>query len=104
MNKRRKLSKYLIGLVAVGLMSWTALPESLWGKFIHSTSSAQSDKSLIKTNDSSTVYWLQNNIIYPIPSGDIITTMHNAGVPGWSFSSITPVSSISSYIDLRISN
>lgn len=55
---------------------------------------APSDKSLIKLESNPTVYWLQNNTIYPIVSADVIDTMHAAGLPGWDWSSITSVSSL----------
>jgi len=54
------------------------------------------DKSLI-TTDWSTIYWLQNNKIYHVIDADTLNTMQNAGIPGWSWSSITTVSSLSSH-------
>lgn len=61
------------------------------------TGAAQSNRSLIKTASSPTVYWIQSNRIYGIVNGNLVTTMQNAGIPGWSFSSITTVSSIAAY-------
>ncbi len=60
-------------------------------------SAAQSNRSLIKTSASSTVYWLQNNRIYGIINGNVVTTMQNAGVPGWNWSSVFTVSSLASF-------
>lgn len=52
------------------------------------------DRSLIKTAGSDTVYWQQNNRHYPIVSGAVIDTMQAVGMPGWSWSQITTVSSL----------
>lgn len=54
------------------------------------------DKSLITANGS-TIYWLQNNKIYHVYNDTVLTTMQLAGTPGWSWSSITTVPSLSSY-------
>src|SRR3972149_3453309 len=54
------------------------------------------DKSLITANGS-TIYWLQNNKIYHVYNDTVLTTMQSAGIPGWSWSSITTVPSLSSY-------
>ena len=46
---------------------------------------------LIKTQNDSTVYWLQNDRRYAVVSPAAISAMEASGVPGWSFSSITTV-------------
>jgi serine protease len=43
------------------------------------------------TADGTTVYWVQNNRKYHVVGADVLTAMQNAGVPGWSWSSIGSV-------------
>lgn len=61
------------------------------------TAHAVSDKSLIQLSGDTKVYWLQNNKIYHVYNDTVLSTMQTAGIPGWSWSSITTVSSLSSY-------
>ena len=56
-----------------------------------------SDKSLITADGQTTVYWLQNNIIYHVIDADVLNTMQNAGIPGWSWSSIYNVHDLTPY-------
>src|SRR5947208_577949 len=46
--------------------------------------SAAPDKSLIKVSNGQTVYWLQNNRIYGIITQNLLDTMRNNGMPGWT--------------------
>ena len=64
--------------------------------FLNSHPTGPTDKSLI-TPDGTTIYWLQNDKIYHVIDADTLNTMQSAGIPGWNWSSITTVSSLSSY-------
>jgi hypothetical protein len=56
--------------------------------------SAAADKSLIKVSNNPTVFWLQNNRIYGIITQNLLDTMKNNGMSGWT-GSITVVPSLS---------
>ena len=47
-------------------------------------SAPPANKTLVKTTSDPTVYWLQNNRLYPVASQNLIDTQRNAGVPGWT--------------------
>lgn len=78
---RENLKAVLMILVAVLLVGW-----------LHTTSAAQSNKSLVKQPNNPTVYWYQNGRYYPIVSGAILDTMRNNNIPGWSSISTLNVS------------
>ena len=46
---------------------------------------------LIKLAGTPQVYWFQDEHRYPVVSDDVITAMHDGGVPGWSLSAIASV-------------
>jgi YD repeat-containing protein len=63
----------------------------LFTKSSLNTTSAQTNKTLIKLSNNATVYWYQNNKSYPVYS-DTFTTMQSNSMPGWG--SVNTVSSI----------
>jgi len=65
--------------------------------WLRSHSLTPTDKSLIQMTGDTKVYWLQNNKIYHIINETVLNTMQNAAIPGWSWSNISTVPSLSSY-------
>ncbi|RPI19950.1 MAG: hypothetical protein EHM61_27975, partial [Acidobacteria bacterium] len=58
--------------------------------------SGPSDKSLI-TPDGQTIYWLRTGRVYHVANPAVLNTMSACGMPGWSWSSITSVATLSPY-------